>query len=104
MNDILLYLISPDFLMQEAESRPDQSSIKTIKSSHHFDGNGQDFVLLDKDLIYHHKIIHFHFTMYDVQRGTDIINPGTSRCNVMFLADQVDGATDSSNLRHFLYP
>ena len=90
-------------LRQEAESRLDQSSIRTIESSHHFDGNGRDFVLLDKDLIYHHKLIRFHFTTYDVRRGTDIINPGTSRCNVMFLADQVDGATDSSNLHHFLY-
>lgn len=60
-------------------------------------------MLLDKDLIYHHKLIRFHFTTYDVRRGTDIINPGTSRCNVMLLADQVDGATDSSNLHHFLY-
>jgi len=60
-------------------------------------------VLLNKDLIYHHKLIRFHFTTYDVRRGTDIINPGTSRCNVMLLADQVDSATDSSNLHHFLY-
>lgn len=93
-------------LRQEAESRPDQSSVRTTSNNEyfrHFDGNERDFVLLNKDLIYHHKLIRFHFTTYDVRRGTDIINPGTSRCNVMLLADQVDDATDSSNLHHFLY-
>ena len=90
-------------LCQEAASRPDQSNIRTTSNneySHHFDGNGRDFVFLKKDLVYHHKLIRFHFTTYDVRRGTDIINPGTSRCNVMLLADS---ATDSSNLHHFLY-
>ena len=93
-------------LCQEAELRLDQSSIRTTsnnENSHPFDSNGRDFVLLNKDLIYHHKLIHFHFTMYDVRWGTDIINPGTSRCNIMLLADQVDSATDSSNSHRFLY-
>ena len=93
-------------LHQEAESRPDQSGIRTTSNNEyycHFDGNGWDFVLLNKDLIYHHKIIHFHFTTYDVRQGTEIINPGTSRCNIMLLADKVDSATDSLNLHHFLY-
>lgn len=42
----------------------------------------------------------FHFTTYDVQRGTDIVNPGTSRCNIMLLADD----SDASAAQHkFLY-
>src|SRR5712692_5079797 len=41
--------------------------------------------------------------MYDMWWGTDVINPGTSRCNVMFLADNADDADRSSNLHHFLY-
>ena len=93
-------------LHQEAESCLDQSGIRTTSSNEyscHFNGNGRDFVLLNKDLIYHHKVICFHFTTYDVQRGTDIINPGTSRCNIMLLADQVNSAIDSSNLHRFLY-
>ena len=93
-------------LRQEAESCLDQSGIRTTSSNEyscHFNGNGRDFVLLNKDLIYHHKVIHFHFTTYDVRRGTDIINPGTSRCNIMLLADQVNSVIDSSNLHRFLY-
>jgi hypothetical protein len=35
-----------------------------------------------------------------MRRGTDIINPGTSRCNVMLLSDN---ATDTSYCHHFLY-
>jgi hypothetical protein len=59
-----------------------------------------NFVFLRNDNIYEHKRIHFHFTTYDVQRGTDIVNPGTSRCNVMLLADD---ATSSSCPHRFLY-
>ena len=62
-----------------------------------------NFLFLKKDRIYHHKLIRLHFTMYDVRRGTDIINPGTSRCNVMLLADNT-GTTDGlSTPHHFLY-
>jgi hypothetical protein len=38
-----------------------------------------------------------------VRRGTDIINPGTSHCNIMLLADNADAADGSSNLHHILY-
>ena len=40
-----------------------------------------------------------HFTTYDVQHGNDIINPGTSHCNIMLLADDAKGSLISS---HFL--
>jgi hypothetical protein len=62
-------------------------------------------VFFKNDCIYHHKLIRFHFTTYDIKRGTDIINPGTSRRNVMLLADDADveGSLISSNLHHFLY-
>jgi hypothetical protein len=38
---------------------------------------------------------------YDVQHQNDIINPGTSHCNIMLLADDAEGSPISSN--HFLY-
>ena len=53
--------------------------------------------------MYHHKLIRFHFTTYDIWHGTDIVNPGTSHCNVMLLADDAEGSVISSNLHHFLY-
>lgn len=43
----------------------------------------------------------FHFTTYDVRRGTDIVNPGTSRCNIMLLAENSDASADDRH--HFLY-
>lgn len=62
-----------------------------------------NFVFLKKDRIYHHKLSRFHFTTYDVRRGTDIINPGTSHCNIMLLADNVDCKDGFSSSHHFLY-
>lgn len=74
-----------------------------IGSSHNPGGNLCDFVFFKKDCIYRHKLIRFHFTTYDVRRGTDIINPGTSRCNIMLLADHQDGSVSYSNQHHFRY-
>ena len=33
-----------------------------------------------------HKIIKFNFTTYDMRRDQDVVNPRTSHCNVMVLA------------------
>jgi hypothetical protein len=38
-----------------------------------------------------------------VRRGTDIINPGTPRCNIMLLADHADGSVGSLDHHYFLY-
>jgi hypothetical protein len=93
-------------LLQEAESLSEPSSIRTGSDTgpyHSPEGNACDFVFLKNDRIYHHRIIRFHFTTYDVQRGTDIVNPGTSHCNIMLLADDAEGSIISSNPHHFLY-
>jgi len=58
-----------------------------------------NFVFFKNKSIYRHKVVQFNFTMYDMRRGTDIVNPGTSRCNIMLLAD----LADSFSLHHFLY-
>ena len=62
-----------------------------------------NFIFLKNDRIYQHQLSRFHFTTYDVRRGTDIINPGTSRCNVMLIADTADAADSSSTAHRFLY-
>jgi hypothetical protein len=51
--------------------------------------------------MYHHKRLKFNFTTYAVRRMADIVNPGTSRHNVMLLADCADGS--ASNSHPFLY-
>jgi hypothetical protein len=57
-------------------------------------------VYFKNDSIYPHKLTRFFFTTYDMRRGVDIINPSTSRRDVMLLADRMD---DSSDQHHFLY-
>lgn len=43
-------------------------------------------IFLKGDRIYGHKIIQFNYTTYDVRRAQDVVNPGTSHCNIMLLA------------------
>jgi hypothetical protein len=62
------------------------------------DTTSRNFVFFKSDCIYRHKLLRFNFTTYDVRRGTDVIKPGTTRCNIMLLADLTDS---SSHL--FLY-
>jgi hypothetical protein len=62
-----------------------------------------NFIFLKNDRIYQHQLSRFHFTTYDVRRGMDIINPGTSRCNVMLIAGTADAADSSSTAQRFLY-
>ena len=62
--------------------------------------DAHDHVFFKKDCMYYHKLLWFHFTTYNVQCGTDIVNLGTSHCNIMLLADHSDESLDS---HHFLY-
>jgi hypothetical protein len=91
-------------LLQEAASLPEDPSVtipSNLGSSAGIDGNACDGVFFEKDCLYHHKLLRFHFITYDVRRGTDIVNSGTSRCNIMLLADHEDDPTSSPH--HFLY-
>jgi hypothetical protein len=83
--------------LQETTSHPDPPSLQTTPQLH--SDNLHRFVYLKNDTIYHHKVVRFLFTTYDVRRGVDIVNPGTSRCNIMLLAD----ANTSSGQHPFLY-
>lgn len=49
-----------------------------------------------------HKILRINYTTYDVRRSQDIINPGTSHCNIMVLAAD-DGNNEDDNGHIFLY-
>jgi hypothetical protein len=91
-------------LRQEAASHP-RSGLGTTpivsSSIPVLDDDLSTHVFLKNDRIYHHKVCRFHFTTYDVRRGIDIINPGSSRCNIMLLAD--NDSEDESSYHHFLY-
>jgi hypothetical protein len=53
--------------------------------------------------VYHHNLSQFHFTTYDVRRGTDIIYSLVLLIATSPLADNVDATDRSANLHHFLY-
>ena len=65
------------------------------------DETSRDFVFFKSDCIYCHKLLRLNFTTYDVRRGTDIVRPGTTRCNIMLLADLTDSPAPNSH--RFLY-
>jgi hypothetical protein len=91
-------------LRQEAASRPQQPlAVFSDTGDAPSDDIARKFVFFKKDRIYHHKHNRFNFTTYDVRRGTDVINPGTSRCNIMCLANQTSSADGSPNSHQFLY-
>jgi hypothetical protein len=44
--------------------------------------------------MYKHSLMHLNYTTYDVRRAQDVINPLTSRCNIMLLGEaDVDDST-----------
>ncbi|RXW19475.1 hypothetical protein EST38_g6369 [Candolleomyces aberdarensis] len=46
-----------------------------------------DRILIHSDRIYNHNIFHINYTRYDVRRDVDIINPKTSRRDLMCLRE-----------------
>ncbi|KIM55540.1 hypothetical protein SCLCIDRAFT_30255 [Scleroderma citrinum Foug A] len=44
-------------------------------------------VYIAADCLYKHNLMRLNYTMYVVHRAQDIINPSTSYCNIMLLAD-----------------
>ena len=85
-------------LQQGAESCSGLSTLLNVPPLS-LDKTAHDFVFFNYESIYQHKVIQFNFTSYDIWRGTDIVKPGGSRCNIMLLADRVDGSSSSD----FLY-
>lgn len=56
--------------------------------------------------MYSHRLIRFNYTTYDVRRAQDVVNHGTSHCNIMLLnkptGDNVDEIPTSPD-HPFLY-
>ena len=92
-------------LEQETSAFDEFPCVRTaldLGSSADPDETARDFVFLKGDCIYHHKLLRFNFTTYAVRRGTDVVKPGSFRCNIMLLS--ADCASDStSDSHHFLY-
>ncbi|KAI0054668.1 hypothetical protein BV25DRAFT_1816733, partial [Artomyces pyxidatus] len=87
-----------DIHRKEEATRPSlwRTPINGSEMARPADDDPSDDIYLRNDCIYLHKRMYFHFTTYDVKRGTDLINPGTSRHNIMLLDDGTSG-------HHFVY-
>ena len=56
-----------------------------------------DSVLFKHDRLYKHSLLRINYTTYDVRRSQDVVNPSTSRCNIMLLADPQNDEDIRSN-------
>jgi hypothetical protein len=55
-------------------------------------------IFFKSDRMYQHHLLRINYTTYDVRRSQDVINPGTSRRDIMVLAN--DNDNDSQSDRH----
>ena len=62
-----------------------------------------DSVFFKNDRMYYHNIARFNYTTYDVRRAQDVINPGTSHCDIVLLAKTGDTDASSDSDHPFLY-
>jgi hypothetical protein len=66
-------------IQQQLEIGPDVLDAPSLKVQTHP-------IFFKGERMYSHKIVRFNYTTYDVRRTQDIVNPGTSLCNVMLLS------------------
>ena len=81
-------------LMKEGEMEGETSPIV---------GDDQDRLFIQSDRIYMHHLLRLNHTTYDVRRSQDVINPGTSRRDIMLLASNPDDTEGFSPHHPFLY-
>ncbi|KJA23581.1 hypothetical protein HYPSUDRAFT_101562, partial [Hypholoma sublateritium FD-334 SS-4] len=55
----------------------------------------RDAIMIKDNRVFNHKLARFYHTTYDVRRSEDVINPRTSHCDIMLLADFTSGETNS---------
>jgi hypothetical protein len=90
-------------LLKEAPASSDTQPGQTGLSSAEENSStlqDRDSVLFKNDRMYSHHLGRFNYTTYDARRAQDVINPDTSHCDVMLLAN----SSNSDSLDHpFLY-
>lgn len=57
-------------------------------------------VLFKNDRMYEHRIIRFNYTTYDIRRAQDVVNPGTTHCNIMVLSQDRKQDKETNNSSH----
>jgi hypothetical protein len=88
-------------IRQERNAHVDDGPEDTSMTNFAPDRPEYEQVIIRKELMYKHKLAKFNYTAYDVRRAQDVINPGTSRCNVMVLSNAQD--EENPNADRFAY-
>ena len=63
----------------------------------------EERVYITGDRFYKHNLMRLNYTTYDVRQAQDIINPSTSNCNIMILADQISSDLATVSPHPYLY-
>jgi len=58
-------------------------------------------VLFKSDRMYRHNLLRLNYTTYDIRRSQDVVNPETTHCDIMLLANPDDMEANSNH--PFLY-
>jgi hypothetical protein len=90
-----------EMLRREALAADDSSPPQAGLSAVQRPNADRDSLFFKGDRMYRHHLARFNYTTYDVRRSQDVINPGTSHCDIMLLADNAGSDTDS--VHPFLY-
>jgi hypothetical protein len=54
-------------------------------------------IFFKSDRMYQHQLLRINYTTYDVRRDQDVINPRTSRCDIMLLANNDNADSDTGH-------
>jgi hypothetical protein len=85
-----------------SDSQPTQAGLSSVKESM-TTWKDRDSVLFKNDRMYSHRLGRFNYTTYDVRRAQDVINPNTTHCDIMLLANTSNSDSDTCLGHPFLY-
>jgi hypothetical protein len=86
-----------DKLSQERSLRHEEILVNDGQTPAASATSDHNFVFFKSDRMYQHQLLRINYTTYDVRRDQDVINPRTSRRDVMVLANNGDDDSDTSH-------
>lgn len=103
MDHILLHIEHAP--QPNTEPIPPTTHSETTQANSLPNSDNQHFIFFKSDRIYAHRLICFNYMTYNIPRAQDVVNPGTSHCNIMLLRRLTsDSIEEASTHQHpFLY-
>lgn len=82
--------------MLDAETDLENSSTAPGEALRNPTSDPINFIFFKSERMYRHRIVRFNYTTYDVRRAQDVVNPGTTHCNIMLLKTSSNSSVDNS--------